>query len=109
MMIEPQELYYSETEDPGPCITVYFPDHKQPVALPVKRVVETAFNALKSSNTEPGFYRKQCWEVLKCYLVSSLQPPQGETEKAQMIKLLSHPSFKEGPIPQVIKIDAKKT
>ena len=67
MMIEPQELHYSETEDPGPCITVYFPDHKQPVALPVKRVVETAFNALKSSNTEPGFYRKQCWEVLKCF------------------------------------------
>ena len=41
--------------------------------LPVKKGIETAFNALKSSSTEPGFYRKQCWEVIKSYLVASLQ------------------------------------
>ena len=69
MMIEPQELTYCDTEDEGPAISVYFPDHKNPISMPVKKVIETAFNALKSSSTEPGFYRKQCWEVIKCYLV----------------------------------------
>ena len=57
----------------GPCITIHFPDFPVPIALPAKKVVETAFNALKSSSTEPGFYRKQCWDVLKCYLLASLQ------------------------------------
>ena len=66
-----------------------------PIALPAKRVVETAFNALKSSSTEPGFYRKQCWDVLKCYLLASLQM---DDEKATMLKLFSHPAFREGAI-----------
>ena len=72
MMIEPQALEYVETEDPGPCITIHFPDHEEPIALPVRKVIETAFNELKSSSTETGFYRKQFWDVIKCYLVSSL-------------------------------------
>ncbi|CAB4061236.1 TRRAP [Lepeophtheirus salmonis] len=61
----------------------------------VQKIIETAFNALKSSNTEPGFYRKQCWEVIKCYLVSSLVV---DDDKATLLKLLSHPEFREGPI-----------
>ena len=40
-----------------------FPEHQQPISLPVRNIIETAFNALKSSTTEPGFYRKQCWEA----------------------------------------------
>lgn len=98
MMIEPQALTYTETENPGPCITIHFPEYKQSIAMPVKKVIETAFNALKSSSTEPGFYRKQCWEVLKCYLVSSLKMDE---DKATMLKLLSHTSFREGAIPSI--------
>ena len=59
MMIEPQALEFSEQEEAGPSLTVAFPEHKQTIALPVRHVIETAFNALKSSTTEPGFYRKQ--------------------------------------------------
>ena len=95
MMIEPQALEYAETEDPGPSITIHFPDHEDAIALPVKKVIETAFNALKSSSTEPGFYRKQCWEVIKCYLVSSLNL---DDEKGSLVKLMSHQSFREAPI-----------
>ena len=95
MMIEPQALEYVETEDPGPCITIHFPEHEEPIALPVRKVIETAFNALKSSSTEPGFYRKQCWEVIKCYLVSSLNL---DDEKGALIKLMAHPSFRESPV-----------
>jgi transformation/transcription domain-associated protein len=100
MMIEPQALEYHSSaedrnEDPGPCITIHFYDFGKPIALPVKKVIETAFNALKSSSTEPGFYRKQCWDVLKCYLLASLQM---DDEKATMLKLLSHPTFRDGPI-----------
>lgn len=55
MMVEPQALtYIQETEDEGPAISVFFPDHKVPISLSVKRAIETAFNALKSSSTEPG-------------------------------------------------------
>ena len=50
MMIEPQELTYCETEDEGPAIAVHFPDQKSPISLSVKKVIETAFNALKSSS-----------------------------------------------------------
>ena len=71
----------------GPCITIQFNEHKQSVALPAKKVIETAFNALKSSNTEPGFYRKQCWEVIKCYLVASLQ---ADDEKSHVLRILPY-------------------
>jgi len=95
MMIEPQALEYIEQEDCGPALAINFPEHKQGISIPVKHIIETAFNALKSSTTEPGFYRKQCWEVIRCYLASSLQH---EPEKQQTIKLLSHPSFREAKI-----------
>ncbi len=95
MMIEPQALEFREQEETGPSITVTFTDHKQPMSLPVKDIIETAFNALKSSTTEPGFYRKQCWEIVRCFLVSSIQP---ENDKLQTLKLLSHQTFREGKI-----------
>jgi len=105
MMVEPQTLEYTSEVDEeahaGPCIVVHFAEHRQTVSLPVKKVVETAFNALKSSSTEPGFYRKQCWEVIRCYLVASLKPQNLAEEKRTMLKLLSHPSFRDGPIPPI--------
>ena len=96
MMIEPQALEYVSQEELGPSMAVTFPEHKQAISLPVKHIIETAFNALKSSTTEPGFYRKQCWEVIRCYLVSSLE--HEAQDKQQMIKLLTHPSFREGKV-----------
>ena len=95
MMIEPQALEYCEQEEPGPALTIVFPDHKQSISLPVGNIIETAFNALKSSTTEPGFYRKQCWEAIRCYLVCSLQH---EPDRQQTLKLLSHTSFREARI-----------
>ncbi|XP_040565461.1 LOW QUALITY PROTEIN: transformation/transcription domain-associated protein [Lepeophtheirus salmonis] len=95
MMIEPQLLNFSEIDNPGPCVTIFFAELRSPISFPVQKIIETAFNALKSSNTEPGFYRKQCWEVIKCYLVSSLVV---DDDKATLLKLLSHPEFREGPI-----------
>ena len=97
MMIEAQELKYKDTDDSdGPKFTIYFQEQPGgPIELPVKKVIETAFNALKSSSTEPGFYRKQCWEVIKSYLVASLQL---DDDKSTLLKLLAHPSFRDGPI-----------
>ena len=95
MMIEAQALEYVEQEEIGPSMSITFPEHKQTISLPIKHIIETAFNALKSSTTEPGFYRKQCWEVIRCYLVSSIQH---ESDKYQLIKLLTHPSFREGKV-----------
>ena len=95
MMIEPQALDYKEQDETGPSLTVTFTDQKQPLALPVKDIIETAFNALKSSTTEPGFYRKQCWEIIRCFLLSSIQP---DNDKHQTMKLLSHHTFREGKI-----------
>ena len=95
MMIEPQALEFREQDETGPSLSLTFSDYKQPMSMPVKDIIETAFNALKSSTTEPGFYRKQCWEVIRCFLVSSIQP---ENDKHQTLKLLSHQSFREGKI-----------
>ncbi|XP_023232044.1 transformation/transcription domain-associated protein-like [Centruroides sculpturatus] len=87
MMMEPQKLEYNDSESVGPCITVYFQEQKNPIALPVDKIVETAFNALKSSTTDP-FYRKQCWEVIKGFLVANIQQ---DDNRHNMQQLFSHP------------------
>ena len=92
-------LYRDSDDSTGPCFTINFPEHREAVALPVKKVIETAFNALKSSSTEPGFYRKQCWEVIKSYLVASLQLDE---ERGTLLKLLTHPMFREGQINPIL-------
>ena len=80
------QLEYSERETVGPCINVYCQDTKTPLGLPVERAVETALNALKASNTE-GFYRKQAWEVIKGFLVASLNH---DDEKKSLTYLFTH-------------------
>ncbi|XP_041986434.1 transcription-associated protein 1 isoform X2 [Aricia agestis] len=95
MMIEPQRLDYRETDAPPPAIQAYFQDQPKPIDFEVDKVIETAFTALKSSTTDP-FYRRQCWEVLRCYLAASLNL---DDDKSTLQKLFNHPSFVDGPIP----------
>lgn len=97
MMIEPQKLEYNEQETPSTCVTIQFSDHKTPITLPVEKIIETAFTALKTSNTEP-WYRRQCWEVIRCFLIGSMQ---FDEEKHLVNKLFTHPSFREGEISTV--------
>ncbi|PNF39460.1 hypothetical protein B7P43_G11090, partial [Cryptotermes secundus] len=89
MMIEPQKLEYNDKETPGPAIIAYFQEHSKPIDFPVEKVIETAFTALKSSTTDP-FYRRQCWEVIRCFLVASLNL---DDDKNMMQQLFSHPSL----------------
>ncbi|XP_069681279.1 transformation/transcription domain-associated protein isoform X3 [Periplaneta americana] len=89
MMIEPQKLEYNDKETPGPAIIAYFQEHPKPIDFPVEKVIETAFTALKSSTTDP-FYRRQCWEVIRCFLVASINL---DDDKTKMQQLFSHPSF----------------
>ncbi|XP_027217728.2 transformation/transcription domain-associated protein isoform X2 [Penaeus vannamei] len=91
MMIEPQKLEYSEQETPSTCITIHFSEHKSPIMLPVEKIIETAFTALKTSTTEP-WYRRQCWEVIRCFLIGSMQ---FDEEKHMVNKLFTHPNFRE--------------
>ncbi|EZA54681.1 Transformation/transcription domain-associated protein [Ooceraea biroi] len=96
MMIEPQKLEYNDRETNSPTVVVHFQGASQPIDLPIEKVLETAFNALKSSTTDL-FYRKQCWEVIYCYLAASMRL---ETDSADLwYSLFSHPSFKDGEIP----------
>jgi transformation/transcription domain-associated protein len=95
MMIEPQRLEYNESETPGPAVTIIFQDYKTAVALPVEKVIDTAFTALKTNSTD-AFYRRQSWEVIKCYLVASMNIVVDD--KVKLSKLLSYPSFLEGKI-----------
>lgn len=94
MMIEPQRLEYRETDAPPPAIHAYFHEQSKPVDFEVDKVIETAFAALKSSTTDP-FYRKQCWEVLRCYLAASLNL---DDDRETLQKLFNHPSFLDGKI-----------
>ncbi|KAK7066693.1 hypothetical protein SK128_022508, partial [Halocaridina rubra] len=97
MMIEPQKLEYNEQENPSTCITIHFPDHKMAIHLPVEKIIETAFTALKTSNTEP-WYRRQCWEVIRCFLIGSMH---FDEDKHMVNKLFTHPTFREGEISSV--------
>lgn len=94
MMIEPQRLEYKETESDGPAVIAYFQEHNRPIEFSVSKVIDTAFSALKSSTTDP-FYRRQCWEVLRCYLAASLCL---DDDKYTLQQLFLHPSFLEGKI-----------
>ncbi|XP_038211764.1 transcription-associated protein 1 isoform X1 [Zerene cesonia] len=95
MMIEPQRLEYRETDAPPPAVLAYFQDQAKPIDFEVDKVIETAFSALKSSTTDP-FYRRQCWEVLRCYLAASLNL---DDDRATLQKLFNHPNFLDGKIP----------
>jgi transformation/transcription domain-associated protein len=96
MMTEPQKLEYNENREGfntnGSTIIVLFQEHRTAVNLPIDRVIETAFNALKSSSTDP-FYRKQCWEVIKGYLVAHIQQLPGDEEKYRIQHFFTHQSF----------------
>ncbi|KAJ0181684.1 hypothetical protein K1T71_002406 [Dendrolimus kikuchii] len=94
MMIEPQRLEYRETDAPPPAVQAYFQDQPKPIDFEVDKAIETAFCALKTSTTDP-FYRRQCWEVIRCYLASSLNL---DDDRVTLQKLFNHPAFIEGKI-----------
>lgn len=53
----------------------------------VFQAIETALDCLKSANTEP-YYRRQAWEVIKCFLVAMTSL---EDNKHALYQLLAHP------------------
>lgn len=95
MMIEPQKLEYNDRETNPPAIVACFEEPSKSIDFLVEKVVDTAFTALKSNSTD-AFYRKQCWEVIHCYLAASLRL---DDDMETLHKFFTHSSFKTGPIP----------
>lgn len=81
------QLQYNDKETVGPCITIYFQDCKQPISLPVEKAIDAALTALKCSSTDT-YYRRQAWELIKCFLVSVMNL---EDDKATLDNLFTHP------------------
>ncbi|MGH0143484.1 UNVERIFIED_CONTAM: hypothetical protein FKN15_046212 [Acipenser sinensis] len=98
MLKESQKLQFVVTEVPGPSITTEFSDCKASIQLPMEKAIETALDCLKSANTEP-YYRRQAWEVIKCFLVAMMSL---DDNKHALYQLLAHPNFSEKWIPSVI-------
>nr|XP_020664456.1 transformation/transcription domain-associated protein [Pogona vitticeps] len=98
MLKESQKLQYVVTEIQGPSITAEFADCKASIQLPMEKAIETALDCLKSANTEP-YYRRQAWEVIKCFLVAMMNL---DDNKHALYQLLAHPNFTEKSIPSVI-------
>uniref|UniRef100_UPI003AADE019 transformation/transcription domain-associated protein isoform X3 n=1 Tax=Centroberyx gerrardi TaxID=166262 RepID=UPI003AADE019 len=98
MLKESQRLQYVVTEVQGPSIKAEFTDCKASIQLPMEKAIETALDCLKSANTEP-YYRRQAWEVIKCFLVAMTSL---DDNKHALYQLLSHPNFTEKWIPNVI-------
>ncbi|KAK7109588.1 transformation/transcription domain-associated protein-like isoform X2 [Littorina saxatilis] len=94
MLREPQRLNFNDRETVGPCINVYFQDCKQNVSLPVEKAIDSALTALKSNSTD-AYYRRQAWELIRCFLVSVMNL---EDDKAIMQRLYTHPSFADKEI-----------
>ncbi|EAT34853.1 AAEL012951-PA, partial [Aedes aegypti] len=94
MMIEPQQLLYQESDTVQPAVVAYFQEHRKPIDFPVDKVIETAFNALKTSTTDP-FYWRQSWEVIRCYLAASICL---DDDKHTLQKLFMHPSFTDNNV-----------
>ncbi|KAG7507616.1 hypothetical protein JOB18_039705 [Solea senegalensis] len=98
MLKESQRLHYVVTEVQGPSIKAEFTDCKASIQLPMEKAIETALDCLKSANTEP-YYRRQAWEVIKCFLVAMTSL---DDNKHALYQLLSHPNFTDKWIPSVI-------
>ncbi|XP_051959306.1 transformation/transcription domain-associated protein [Xyrauchen texanus] len=98
MLKESQKLQYVVTEVQGPSIKAEFTDCKASIQLPMEKAIETALDCLKSANTEP-YYRRQAWEVIKCFLVAMTSL---EDNKHALYQLLAHPNFTDKWIPNVI-------
>uniref|UniRef100_A0A8D0CJ78 Transformation/transcription domain-associated protein n=1 Tax=Scleropages formosus TaxID=113540 RepID=A0A8D0CJ78_SCLFO len=105
MLKESQRLQYVVTEVQGPSITAEFVDCKASIQIPMEKAIETALDCLKSANTEP-YYRRQAWEVIKCFLVAMTSL---EDNKHALYQLLAHPNFTEKWIPNVIISHRYKT
>ena len=80
------QLQFNLRETVGPCVTVYFQDCKTPVQLPSEKSIEVALTALKSSSTDT-YYRKHAWEVIKCYLVATMNL---DDDKQALTHLFTH-------------------
>ncbi|XP_053094630.1 transformation/transcription domain-associated protein isoform X1 [Pangasianodon hypophthalmus] len=98
MLKESQRLQYVVTEVQGPSIKAEFTDCKASIQLPMEKAIETALDCLKSANTEP-YYRRQAWEVIKCFLVAMTSL---DDNKHALYQLLAHTNFTEKWIPNVI-------
>ncbi|EDW01948.1 GH20167 [Drosophila grimshawi] len=94
MMVEPQTLHYDQNEKPKISIVTYFQEYEKPIEFPVDYAIESAFKAL-SSNTTDQFYRRQSWEVIRCFLAAFISL---DDEKHTLLKLFTHTDFVEGNI-----------
>jgi len=94
MMVEPQTLHYDQNEKPKISIVTYFQEYEKPIEFPVDYAIESAFKAL-SSNTTDQFYRRQSWEVIRCFLAAFISL---DDEKHTLLKLFTHNDFVESNI-----------
>lgn len=111
MMIEPQKLNFCDSDSVPVAVKTYYQDHKDPVNFSLDKTIESAFNALRSNSTDT-FYRRQCWEIIRCFLAASICM---DDEKHTLQKLFFHSSFVESntvnwPIfNRLTESDARKT
>uniref|UniRef100_A0A8C4N9A3 Uncharacterized protein n=1 Tax=Eptatretus burgeri TaxID=7764 RepID=A0A8C4N9A3_EPTBU len=98
MLKESQKLCWRSTESDGPSVTIEFSDCNTSVQLPMEKAIETALDCLKSASTEP-YYRRQAWEVIRCFLVAMMSL---DDSKIPLHQLLSHSSFTEKLVTPVI-------
>ncbi|KAH8404548.1 hypothetical protein KR009_006495 [Drosophila setifemur] len=94
MMVEPQTLHYDENEKATISIITYFQEYDAPVEFPVDEAIESAFRALGSNSTDQ-FYRRQSWEVIRCFLAAFISL---DDEKHTLLKLFTHVDFIESNI-----------
>ncbi|XP_044312545.1 transcription-associated protein 1 isoform X1 [Drosophila rhopaloa] len=94
MMVEPQTLSYEQTEKPVISIVTYFQEYETPIDFPVDEAIESALRALGSNSTDQ-FYRRQSWEVIRCFLAAFISL---DDEKHILLKLFTHVDFVENNI-----------
>ncbi|XP_037728552.1 transcription-associated protein 1 isoform X4 [Drosophila subpulchrella] len=94
MMVEPQTLSYYRTEKPTISIVTYFQEYEIPIDFPVDEAIKSALRALGSNSTDQ-FYRRQSWEVIRCFLAAFISL---DDEKHILLKLFSHVDFVENKI-----------
>lgn len=78
LLVPPAEAFQNHDRSTNPSFCASLP-----------QAIETALDCLKSANTEP-YYRRQAWEVIKCFLVAMMSL---EDNKHALYQLLAHPKY----------------
>ncbi|CRK92144.1 CLUMA_CG005737, isoform A [Clunio marinus] len=88
MLIEPQKIEYQKLKKNSSAIKVIYAETE--IKLPVHKIIEFAYSALKNTSSMETFYLNEIWNVVRCYLATTMD---WNDDKYTLYNFFTHHSF----------------